>query len=146
MVRLAICVVDRGAEEDDPLVEQARVDVERALAVHGLLDHHRNQRAHRCSPLQLRQPKREDRRTGASHDHEGGDRLNPVNVVFKVRQPAIPARRASEDVDGAETLRMKAEHEPGGDRSIDPVKRPHDGPPRQKSSRTACTSGRFHER
>jgi hypothetical protein len=42
-------VVDRCAEEDDPLVEEARVDVEGALAVHGLLDHHRNQRAHRCS-------------------------------------------------------------------------------------------------
>jgi hypothetical protein len=42
-------VVDRGAEEDDPLVEETRVDVEGALAVHGLLDHHRNQRAHRCS-------------------------------------------------------------------------------------------------
>jgi hypothetical protein len=43
-------VIDRCAEEDDPLVEQARVDVEGALAVHGLLDHHRNQRAHRRSP------------------------------------------------------------------------------------------------
>ena len=40
-------VVDRRAEEDDPLVEQARVDVERALAARGLLDHHRDQRAHR---------------------------------------------------------------------------------------------------
>src|SRR5207247_8120230 len=35
-------VVDGRAEEDDPLVEQARVDVERALAARGLLDHHRN--------------------------------------------------------------------------------------------------------
>src|SRR4051794_1190696 len=39
-------VVDRGAEEDDPLIEQTRVDVERTLATRGLLDHHRNQRAH----------------------------------------------------------------------------------------------------
>src|SRR3954465_10312823 len=31
-------VVDRGAEEDDPLVEQSRVDVEEALASRGLLD------------------------------------------------------------------------------------------------------------
>ncbi len=31
-------VVDRRAEEDDPLLEQARVDVERALAAAGLLD------------------------------------------------------------------------------------------------------------
>src|SRR4029077_3081330 len=31
-------VVDRCAEEDDPLVEQHRVDVEEALAAGGLLD------------------------------------------------------------------------------------------------------------
>jgi len=43
-------VVDRRAEEDDPLVEEARVDVEGALAVYGLLDHHRDQRAHRFPP------------------------------------------------------------------------------------------------
>ena len=42
-------VVDGRAEEDDPLVEQARVDVERALAARGLLDHHRDQRAHGSS-------------------------------------------------------------------------------------------------
>ena len=35
-------LVDRRAEEDDPLVEQARVDVERALAARGLLDDHRD--------------------------------------------------------------------------------------------------------
>jgi hypothetical protein len=39
-------IVDRRAEEDDSLVEQTRVDVERALAARGLLDHHRNQGAH----------------------------------------------------------------------------------------------------
>jgi hypothetical protein len=44
-------VIDRAAEEDDPLIEQARVDVERTLAVRGLLDHHRNQRAHTGSLL-----------------------------------------------------------------------------------------------
>jgi hypothetical protein len=44
-------IVDRRAEEDDPLVEETRVDVEGALTVRGLLDHHRNQRAHRCSLL-----------------------------------------------------------------------------------------------
>jgi hypothetical protein len=37
-------VVDRAAEEHDPLVEQARVDVERALAARVLLDDHRDQR------------------------------------------------------------------------------------------------------
>src|SRR5947207_9475335 len=42
-------IVDRRPEEDDPLAEQTRVDVEGALAVHGLLDHHRNLRAQRCS-------------------------------------------------------------------------------------------------
>src|SRR5215218_2889010 len=36
-------VVDRGAEEDDPLVEQARVDVEGPLAAIGLLDDDRDQ-------------------------------------------------------------------------------------------------------
>ena len=38
-------IVDRCAEEDDPLVEQTRVNVERALAVHGLLDYHRRTRS-----------------------------------------------------------------------------------------------------
>jgi hypothetical protein len=42
-------VVDRRPQEDDPLAKEARVDVEGALTVHGLLDHHRNLRAHRCS-------------------------------------------------------------------------------------------------
>ena len=39
-------VVDGRAEEDDPLVEQAAVDVERTLAARGLLDDHRYQWAH----------------------------------------------------------------------------------------------------
>ena len=33
-------VVDRAPDEDDPLVQQARVDVEGTLAARGLLDHH----------------------------------------------------------------------------------------------------------
>src|SRR4051794_12435412 len=37
-------VVDRAAEEDDPLVEQAGVDVELALAASGALDDHGDQR------------------------------------------------------------------------------------------------------
>jgi hypothetical protein len=37
-------VVDRAAEEDDPLVEQAGVDVELALASGGALDDHGDQR------------------------------------------------------------------------------------------------------
>jgi hypothetical protein len=36
------------ADEHDPLAEQAGVDVERALAAAGLLDHHRDQ-GHRGS-------------------------------------------------------------------------------------------------
>src|SRR5918911_3125942 len=36
-------VVDGAAEEDDALVEQPRVDVERALAARVLLDDHRDQ-------------------------------------------------------------------------------------------------------
>ena len=36
-------VVDGAAEEDDPLIEKPGVDVERALAARGLLDHHGNQ-------------------------------------------------------------------------------------------------------
>src|SRR6476620_10871532 len=43
--------VDRGAEKDDSLVQQARVDVERALASRGLLDDHGDQRAHAGSLL-----------------------------------------------------------------------------------------------
>jgi hypothetical protein len=35
-------VVDGGSEEDDSLIEQARVDVEGALAARRLLDHHRD--------------------------------------------------------------------------------------------------------
>src|SRR5579862_715382 len=55
-------VIDWAAEKDDPLVEQARVDVECPLAERGLLDHHRNQRAHLWTPRrrarQLRRRKR----------------------------------------------------------------------------------------
>jgi hypothetical protein len=40
-------VIDRAGDEDDPLVVEGRVDVERTLAVAGLLDQHRNQRADR---------------------------------------------------------------------------------------------------
>src|SRR5919201_1453050 len=44
-------VVDWGSEEDDALVQESRVDVERALAARGLFDHHRDQRAHSGSLL-----------------------------------------------------------------------------------------------
>ena len=36
-------VVDRAGEEDDPLLQQAGIDVESALAAGGLLHHHRHQ-------------------------------------------------------------------------------------------------------
>src|ERR1700689_4895919 len=39
-------IVDRRAEEDDPLVEQAAVDVERTLTARRLLDHHGDKWAH----------------------------------------------------------------------------------------------------
>src|SRR5262245_24236123 len=44
-------VVDLRAEEDDALVEQTRVDVERPLTARGLLDDHRDQGAHAVSLL-----------------------------------------------------------------------------------------------
>src|ERR1017187_429822 len=39
-------IVDRRAEEDDPLIEQTAIDVKRALPTGGLLDHHRYEWAH----------------------------------------------------------------------------------------------------
>src|SRR5919109_3220317 len=39
-------LVDRGAEEHDPLVEKARVNIEGALSSRGLLDDHWDQWAH----------------------------------------------------------------------------------------------------
>jgi hypothetical protein len=44
-------VVDRRAEEDDPLVQEPGVDVERALTERRLFDHHRDQRARSFSFL-----------------------------------------------------------------------------------------------
>ena len=41
----------RSAEEDDPLVEQAGIDVERALAARGLLDHHWDKGTHGCGSI-----------------------------------------------------------------------------------------------
>ncbi len=43
MMRLATSSSTGDAEEDDPVLEQARVDVVGALAPAGLLDHHRDQ-------------------------------------------------------------------------------------------------------
>ena len=37
-------IIDRGADEDDPLVEQTAVDVELALTAGGALDDHGNER------------------------------------------------------------------------------------------------------
>ena len=37
-------VVDRGAEQDDPVLEQPAVDIVRTLTLTGLLDHHRDQK------------------------------------------------------------------------------------------------------
>ena len=46
MIRFAIWSSIGRAQEDDPLVEQSRVDVERALSTRGLLDDHRDEWAH----------------------------------------------------------------------------------------------------
>jgi hypothetical protein len=59
-------------------------------------------------------PRREDQRPGASHHHEGGDRLSRVDVVFKVASQPYPlGERAATLM--AETLRVKAAHEPGAE-------------------------------
>jgi hypothetical protein len=36
-------ILDRTGDEDQPFLEQARIDVEGALAAGGLFDHHRHQ-------------------------------------------------------------------------------------------------------
>jgi hypothetical protein len=77
-------------------------------------------------------PGRDDRRPEAPHHHQGGDRLSQVDVVFEVASQPYPlGERAATLM--AETLRVKAAHEPGVWALYDSVKRPHDGPPRQKS-------------
>ena len=50
-IRLAISSVTGRAEEDDPLVQQTRVDVERALPAGGLLDDHGDEWAHGWASL-----------------------------------------------------------------------------------------------
>jgi hypothetical protein len=45
-------VIDGCPEEDDALGEQARINVKGALASRGLLNHHRDQRAHRLTTSQ----------------------------------------------------------------------------------------------
>ena len=47
---IADFVRDRGADEDDAVLEEARIDVICALAPPRLLDHHRNQHAHEFIP------------------------------------------------------------------------------------------------
>ena len=53
-------VVDRRAEEDDPLAQKPRVDIELALTERRLLDHHRDQRARSVSllPETVAEPRR----------------------------------------------------------------------------------------
>src|SRR5216684_5576737 len=41
--------MDRAAEEHYPVLQQSRIDVVRALAAAGLLDHHWNQQTHRIN-------------------------------------------------------------------------------------------------
>src|SRR5438093_3090125 len=68
-------VVDRCPEEDDPVLEQARVDVEGALPARVLLDHHRDQ-GHRT--LSQRP---EDTTTGASAKR--GSRPPPLCAAIR---------------------------------------------------------------
>jgi len=49
-------VRDRGAEEDDPLVQEAAVDIEGALSARGLLDDHRYKWAHGSRFFSLARP------------------------------------------------------------------------------------------
>src|SRR5204863_3837893 len=78
-------VVDGGSEEDDALVQQARVDVERALAARGLLDHHRDQRAHAGSLL-----------PGVhSFVSVGEDSLSGVQMLSRARATSAGTRFAS---------------------------------------------------
>ncbi len=49
-------IVDGRAEEDDPLVEQTAVDVERSLSARGLLDDHWDKWAHSLAFVSLRRP------------------------------------------------------------------------------------------
>src|SRR3954451_18970261 len=78
-------VVDGRAEKDDPLVEQAGVDVERALASRGLLDHHRDQRAHAGSLL-----------PGVhSFVSVGSDSLSGVQISSRARATSTGMRCAS---------------------------------------------------
>src|SRR5256885_454627 len=78
-------VVDGCSEKADALVQQARVDVERTLAARGLLDHHRDQRAHAGSLL-----------LGVhSFVSVGGDSLSGVQMLSRARATSAGTRRAS---------------------------------------------------
>src|ERR1700754_1401414 len=59
-------IVHRRAEEDDPLVQQAGVDVERTLPTGGLLDDHRYEWAHGPRFVSLRSLE-SFRFTGSAH-------------------------------------------------------------------------------
>src|SRR5919197_5526516 len=78
-------VVDGCSEKDDALVQESRVDVERALAARGLLDHHRDQRAHVFSLLPGVQ----------SFVSVGEDSLSGVQMLSRARATSAGTRCTS---------------------------------------------------
>ena len=103
-------VVDRRAQEDDPLVEQAAVDVELALAARGPLDHHRDEGhmptvarrrrrpAPRPRPLPLTAPARAFSLARAT---------TPVPACNVIRRPAPGMSRAMTDTEPSASPRPR---------------------------------------
>src|SRR5918912_4079146 len=75
-------VVHRRAEEDDPLVQEAAVDVERALPAGGLFDDHRYEWAHGPRFVSLRELE--------SFSRAGGPSDGPWPLTRRKRSNAPP--------------------------------------------------------
>src|SRR5947199_5284748 len=101
-------VVDRHAEEDDSIPEQARVDVERALPARVLFDHHRDERAHEASIAQ--RPPRAGYEVPRPGSVSAGARETPHFAVYlstirmlcprRVRSPVSVGRGSEKSVSG----------------------------------------------
>jgi xanthine/CO dehydrogenase XdhC/CoxF family maturation factor len=66
----------------------------------------------------VNEPRREDRgREDHSTPHQGGDRLNRVEVVFEVASERYPLDEQAATL-MAENLRVKAAHEPGAEGTV----------------------------
>lgn len=82
------------------------------------VSHHRNRRAHRCSPLQLRSSTGEQVEPGSiRHPQHCGDRLSRVDVVLEVAGQPYPLDERVATL-MAENLRVKAAHEPGAEGAV----------------------------